>query len=116
MDVIGLVAANTRGGRLAPRLAGFMTTVTSKRTMGALQREVGQAMVKSCTAELHDVGVTTLMLGVARAAFAHVGVGHPDVIAAVLLHISRNGPVTTETPRPLRAGIGAVVAVTGCVF
>ena len=116
MDIIGLVAANTRGRRLAPRLAAFMTTVTSESTMGAFQREVGQAVVESCTTELHDVGIATLVLSVARAAFAHIGIGHSAVIAAMLTHIRGNGLVTIETQCPLRAGIGAIMAVSAGVL
>src|SRR6202011_120645 len=103
-------------GRLAPGLAFFVACLTAQPRVCALEREVGEAMIELRAAELNDVGLAALVLGMAGPALADAGVGHAAVIALMLLGIRCDGLVAVHAQRGLSLDVGAVMAVCAIVF
>src|SRR5882757_5266913 len=101
---------------LAPSLAFFVASLASQRRMCPLEREVGEAVIELRAAELNDVGLAALMLGMAGAALADAGVGHAAVVALMLLEIRGDGLVAIHAKRSLSLDVGAVMAVRAALF
>ena len=98
-------------GALRHALALLVAAAALERRVGALEREVGQAMIEPRAIELNDVGLAALVLRVASAALAGAGIGHAPVKAQMVAHVARDFLVTIETQRGLAADVGAIVAV-----
>lgn len=96
MYIVILVAIGTFCRSLIPRFAALVAPVACQSGMRAIECEVGQAMVETPATQLHDVGLATLVLGVARAALAHACIRHAAMIAAALLQIGLDFRVTIQ--------------------
>ena len=114
--VVILVTIDTVGRSFAPGDAGLVATVAGERGMRTLEREVGQAMIELPAAQMHDVGVAALVLGVACAAFANTRVGHASVIAVMLPQVAGDLLMAIETQRGLRSRVGAIVTIRAVLF
>src|SRR6266404_513450 len=116
VHVVVFVAPDAGRGGLAPGLAFFVACLAGQRRMRLLESEVGEAMIELRAAELHDVGLAALMLGMASPALADTGVRHPAVIALMLLEIRGDGLVAIHAQRGLGLHVGPVMAVRAVVF
>ena len=79
-------------GALRQGSPGLWQAAQARRRVRALEREVGEAMIELRAAQLHDVGVAALVLGVAGAAFAGARIGHAAVIAVLARARRRRSP------------------------
>lgn len=82
--VVALVAIDAVSCNFAPRHTGLVAGVAGERGMRALERKVGQVMIELPTAQVHDVGLATLVLRVTGTALTGAGVGHTSVVAVML--------------------------------
>ena len=86
--VVALVAIDAAARSFAPGDAGLVATIAVERGMRALEREVGQVVVELSAAQMHDISVAALVLGVTCAAFTDTRVGHAPVIAVMLPQVA----------------------------
>ena len=84
--------------------------------MRILQWDFRQVVREAGLVELVDVGVAAQMLGVATAALAGGGLGHPAVVTSLGADIGSDFLVTVETQGRLTRAVGAVMAVTAFAF
>jgi len=73
-------------------------------------------MVELLAAELHDVGLPTLMLNVARPALGGLDPLQAAVKPTMRADVGRDGLVTIETQLPLAATVAAVVTIRALLF
>ena len=111
MRIVTLVTINAVDRSFAPVNAGLVATVAGKRGMRSLQREVGQVMVELTAAQMHNVSVAALVLGVTGAAFTDTRVGHASVIAVMLPQVAGDLFMAIQAQRRLGSRVGAIVTV-----
>jgi hypothetical protein len=97
VHVVVLMTIDAIRGCLAPGDAGLVAAIARESRVRAFEREVGQVMVELPTAQLHDIGFPTLVLGMACTTLTYARVGHAPVIAVMRLQISGDVLVAVET-------------------
>ncbi len=80
------------------------------------QFEVCQLVGEAWLAEPGDVGVASMVLGMAATAFTGAGARHTAVVAALAADVFRNIFVTIQTERGLSLTTRSVVAVGAIAF
>jgi hypothetical protein len=88
-----------------------MTAGARQIEVCTLQREIRVVVIELLAAELHDVGSTTLVLHVTRAALRGIDSLQAAVKPTVRGDVSRDGLVTVETQLPLAATVAAVMTI-----
>ena len=106
-----LVAIDACGSRLTVLAARQVAGRARYRRMRSLQRKVGLRMREGSSLELDDVGLTTLVLGVARAALGGLRCRQSAMKSLVLCNVGSDrlmtGAAEGRLPRTVRAIVAA---------
>src|SRR5690242_17695167 len=98
------------GRRLAEGLAARMAGITRSRQVRAAQREVGQLVIELLAAELDNVGIAPVVLGMTGAALRGCDGAKTTVKPTTVTHVARDFLVAIEAQLRLAVAIAAVMA------
>lgn len=87
MRLVFLVAGNALALRFPEFLLRLMAAIAGERLVRAFQIEIGEFVGERFLVELHYIGVSAFVIGVAVLAFGIDRIGTPPVQAAFLLTI-----------------------------
>jgi hypothetical protein len=104
------VAVHAAGRGFAERLPAHVTARATNDCVRIVQGKIGTVMIKLLTTQLHDVGVATMVLRVATAAFRRRYTGQVSVKALFAADVGCDLLVTIEAQTRLALAIAAVVA------
>ena len=79
-----------------------MTLFATHGPVCAIQTEIGKAVIKGFAVELHNIGITPLMFGMAMIAFLIGRVGPAPVKTLLSLSVGRDLLVTVQAKPHLR--------------
>lgn len=102
MAVVLFVAIQTAAWRFAVGIAGPVTGAAECRLMRALERKIGVGMIELRLIELHDIGATSLVIGVTRFAVGFNELWIEPMQTAICLNVSSNLLMAIEAERFLR--------------
>lgn len=85
MGIVLLVAVDAFVGRFPVLFVCGMTLQTAAALVGTFEAEIRQAVVKYLRVQWHDIGITTLVFGVAAFAFLSGNAGIAAVISLFFL-------------------------------
>lgn len=92
----------------------LMTTLAARGSVCAFQAEIGKVVIEGFAVELHDIGIASLVLGMAVIAFLVGRIGAAPVKALFLLSVGCDLLVTVHAKphlRSLRKGLMAILAI-----
>lgn len=109
--LLRLVATDTVSRSFAERLLRLVAALAGKAGMRSQEREVGGAVIELLAAELHDVGVASLVLGMAGPALCRLNPAQAAMEAGVGCDIGAYRLVARNAQLRLARAIAAVVTV-----